>query len=300
MAEHILHGPDSEQWTVPEGVTEVTIECWGGEGGDGNGDTDDGAGGGGGYVKGDLSVTPGETLHLVAGGDAYRGEDSGGFPNGGSGDVRGTNMEYQLVESGGGGGSSHVMQGGSDRQNDVVIGAGGGGGGAAVSSGGGATNYDDGKRGGHANGGDAPDTIEYEGGQGGESSKSDPTIGEDGNQEKKTKDGDAYLGASGGGGGGFNAGSRGIVDITFSRNDLNATGGGAGEQYTLGVTNVTTKDNENTGNGKVKITYTEPVTVKYWDGSKWVSGRLKYWDGSKWVMANEISNFDGSQWQTTS
>jgi len=62
----------NESFIVPSGVTEITVELWGGggSGGSGCGNSAGGSGGGGGYVKATLSVTPGETLTIRVGGGA--------------------------------------------------------------------------------------------------------------------------------------------------------------------------------------------------------------------------------------
>lgn len=63
----------STTWTVPPGVTEITVEGWGGGGAGGgvvgrNSRTLGGSGGGGGaYAKSILPVTPGETLQISVG-----------------------------------------------------------------------------------------------------------------------------------------------------------------------------------------------------------------------------------------
>jgi len=69
----------NESFVVPSGVTEITVELWGGGGSGGaalnGGDSNtavSGAGGGGGYVKATLSVTPGETLTIRVGGGGWQ------------------------------------------------------------------------------------------------------------------------------------------------------------------------------------------------------------------------------------
>ena len=68
----------NESFVVPDGVTEITVELWGGGGSGGvaakGGDSNtavSGTGGGGGYVKSTLLVTPGETLTVRVGGGAW-------------------------------------------------------------------------------------------------------------------------------------------------------------------------------------------------------------------------------------
>jgi len=95
-----------QSWTVPAGVTRVTVEAWGAQGGSGAiYGTSVGAGGRGAYVRGTLTVTPGSVLDILVG---QAGGSSGG-PHGN--------------ENGGGGGSFVV-----ERTGDLpLIIAGGGG-----------------------------------------------------------------------------------------------------------------------------------------------------------------------------
>lgn len=63
--------PGTHSFTVPAGVTQITVEVWGagGRGGDtaGNGRRNAGGGGGGAYARSTLVVTPGTTLTLRVG-----------------------------------------------------------------------------------------------------------------------------------------------------------------------------------------------------------------------------------------
>jgi hypothetical protein len=58
-------------FTVPAGVTSITVECWGGGGGGGNASTNNtgnaGGGGGGAYARSVLTVTPGTGYAVVVG-----------------------------------------------------------------------------------------------------------------------------------------------------------------------------------------------------------------------------------------
>jgi hypothetical protein len=107
-----LHG-----FTVPMGVTRVTIQATGAQGGNG--------GGRGGVVTATIAVTSGETLTVAVGGEGdwfgpagANGGGVGGFRAGDS----------YLGVGGGGGGASDVRQGGVALENRVVVAAGGGGG----------------------------------------------------------------------------------------------------------------------------------------------------------------------------
>src|SRR5438552_2943438 len=111
-------GPDTETFTytgsadtfvVPAGVTTLTVEAWGGEGGPSSGTP---VGGLGGYIKADIAVTPGETLDLGVGG--------GGTTNG-FGAFGGGAPSSAVDGAGDGGGLSHVSRSGTFL---VVAGAG--------------------------------------------------------------------------------------------------------------------------------------------------------------------------------
>jgi hypothetical protein len=98
-------------FTVPSGVTNITVKAWGAGGGAGGGGTSDagGAGGGGGFVQGNLTVIPTEELAIRIGGGGAGG--SLGLPPG----------------AGGGGGYSGLFR--SSTPLAIAGGGGGGGGG---------------------------------------------------------------------------------------------------------------------------------------------------------------------------
>lgn len=130
------HTGDVQSFVVPPGVTQVEIEACGARGGSGGGDVP-GSGGRGARVTATLSVTPGETLSILAGGSGEDGEglkDDGaiggaeGFNGGGQGgSVDGGNDD--AISGAGGGGASDVRQGGTALADRVVVAGGGGGGG---------------------------------------------------------------------------------------------------------------------------------------------------------------------------
>jgi hypothetical protein len=105
--------PGSTTYSVPAGVTSVTVKTWGAGGGGGGASPDriGGNGGGGGYATATFTVTPSETLTVRVGG-------GGG---GGTGYNTGTNSG----NGGGGGGYSGVLR----STTPLIIAAGGGGGG---------------------------------------------------------------------------------------------------------------------------------------------------------------------------
>lgn len=119
-------------FTVPSGVSTVTVKAWGAGGGGGNGSSSTGkggAGGGGGYAQADISVTGGESLSISVGtgGTSGTGSSQGGNGGGFSAVLRSTTY---LVQAGGGGGG-----GGSLGTSSGDGGAGGAGGGATAANG---------------------------------------------------------------------------------------------------------------------------------------------------------------------
>jgi hypothetical protein len=137
----------TDTWTVPEGVTQVTIQAAGGGGG-GIGDR---RGGNGAFVEVDVAVTPGQTFAQVASGAGLspapgatftvgvggagvgRGNNNGGAGGAGASIVRGIDAATLLVIAGGGGGAGRLADGGDAGQTD---GSGGNGGGALAGAGG--------------------------------------------------------------------------------------------------------------------------------------------------------------------
>lgn len=96
-----------QTWTVPAGICTVQIEAWGAKGGGSNA-------GNGAYVKGEFSVTPGETLNIMVGqmgGLTNQGNYVGGG-GGGTFVYRNVNDPFPLVAAGGGGGKSEHATGG--------------------------------------------------------------------------------------------------------------------------------------------------------------------------------------------
>lgn len=118
----------STSWTVPAGVTSVTIKTWGGGGGGGagNGGTGSGgAGGGGGYAKIVSTVTAGDALNISVGSGGTRGNGTGlGGDGGGLSSVTNTTTATLLVKAGGG-------AGGGGSRGSGTGGAGGAGGGSS-------------------------------------------------------------------------------------------------------------------------------------------------------------------------
>lgn len=124
----------AELFTVPAGVTAVSIEALGAAGGDGyNADdpaaTVKGLGGPGGSVTATLAVTPGQQLHIRVGGRGANatsaGPGAGGFNGGGAG---ADSMYNPMYFGAGGGGASDVRLAGDALADRIVVAGGGGGG----------------------------------------------------------------------------------------------------------------------------------------------------------------------------
>lgn len=111
-------------WEVPAGVTSVTFDLYGAQGGS-QADTSRSAPGGlGAHVHTPFRVHPGQVLMIVVGGTPAPNSVVGGFNGGGS--ATGRTGRYS-VSGGGGGGATDVRISGS-RLADRVLVAGGGGG----------------------------------------------------------------------------------------------------------------------------------------------------------------------------
>lgn len=231
---------------VPSGVEEITIHCYGAQGGG----AQDAIGAYGGYVGGTLPVIPGETVYITVGGQGS-GSDvvgllDGGFNGGGS--AYGGNISDAYAASGGG--ASDVRLGGPGLAGRKIVGGGGGGAGQhdLITTQGG--------EGGGLQGGDGTTSGSYTGGGGGTqlaggagdttSNYSNPgTFGFGGNQ---TGDAGGWN-ACGGGGGYYGGGSGGA---------LGAGGGGGSGFADATATNVTMQSGFRPGNGLVEITYLAP------------------------------------------
>ncbi len=254
----------AQSWTVPTGVTSISIECWGAEGSDPTGSCN-GEGGLGGYAEGVLSVTPGETLNIYVGGRT--GYNGGGVGGGGEGDC-GTGPD-----GGNGGGASDIRQGGTALTNRVIVAGGGGGGGAEYgtcscsSMGGDAGNGgglsgtpgsagNDGSCSGRGGDGGGAGTSSS-GGAGGASYNTGqcrpPENGYPGSLGTGGTGGHGggSAGGAGGGGGGYYGGGGG----GGGHWGAGSGGGGGGSSYIGGVTSGTTSSGVRSGNGMITITY---------------------------------------------
>lgn len=231
-----------QSFTVPAGVTSLTIEAWGAQGGQGTSYTQYTPGKGA-RMKGDFVVIPGQVLKVLVGQLGPSGTNDGG---GGGGTFVVTSNNTPMIIAGGGGGSSYSGSG-----NDAVTsnsgnaGANGGSGGSGGS--GGTSSGCSGAGGGlNSDGGNGPSCSSscnggksfVNGGNGGcTSNNCEGGYGGGG--------GTHGSGWGGGGGGGYSGGG--------ASTSSQYGGGGAGS-YNNG-TNQSNSPGVKTGDGKVSFTY---------------------------------------------
>lgn len=214
----------TETYTVPDGVTLISIEAKGSKGLDGS----PAVGGNGAIMYGEFDVNPGDVITVYAGGN------SAGIKAGGDGSwAENTTTGTLLIVAGGGGGATHSKVGaGAPTTNDGT---------ASISHDG----YTDGAPGTGGNGGGAGTGAWGTGGGGGWLSAGSAGLGSPGGAMPcKGSYGTTY---AGGAGGGYSGG--GGVDMGPG---WGTGGGGAGGSYNIGET----QDNvaaANAGLGEVTI-----------------------------------------------
>ena len=240
-----------QSFTVPFGISQVTIAAAGAQGG-----SSGATGGLGGSVTAAIPVIQNEPLAVFVG--QMPNVNSGGFGGGGNALTGGG--------GGGGGGASDVREGGTALSNRVIVAGGGGGGSAAGplqggAGGLGATAGQDGltapaigaAQGGGGGGGGAV-SAGGNGGIGGADPLGSP--GTNGLAGTLGVGGDAGGSFAGGGGGGYFGGGGGATGGSDGRDGFAGSGtGGGGSSYAepsaIGVTN----QGGNAGNGRVTISW---------------------------------------------
>lgn len=229
-----------QTWTVPAGVTQIYVDISGAQGGAAYG-----GGGGGAELTGTISVTPGETLHIIAGGVGQNGARYSAGAGGGGGSFIYTTPDQDgiLAAAGGGGGAgSNTFQSAANTGTSGTAGENGGGAGGSAGNGGSA---------GTAGGGGG--LLTNGGGSGGGQSVAAGASGGPG----------GYYGAGGfGGGGGTNgyagAGGGGYSGGGGGTYNGNNGGGGGGGSYFSGT--LTGAVNTHGGNGVVTLYYPSNLT----------------------------------------
>jgi hypothetical protein len=233
-----------QQFTVPHGVSSLTIIASGASGEQTEGPSENGTPGG--RIRAMISVTPGEALVVFVGGEGGLTYGEGGFNGGGSGDCEPSRNE---CFSGGGGGASDVRQGGDQLSNRVIVAGGGGGwgGGAAYVSSmiGGVGGLGGGKTAGAGEAGAVPPygegggggTQSY-GGQGGLRGSASGGCNTDGSNGELGIGGAggaasycAFFGGGGGGGGYYGGGGGGSGGFIYPQAEGTGGGGGGGSSF---------------------------------------------------------------------
>ncbi|MCB0400778.1 MAG: HYR domain-containing protein [Flavobacteriales bacterium] len=237
-----------DSWVVPAGITNVTIEARGAQGGNNNTSTI--SPGLGAIMIGDFTVTPGATLSILVGEQPATTDGNGG--GGGTFVVDASNSP--LIVAGGGGGSSQTTDS-PDKHGNITTtggtGAAGGGTGGTAGNGGniGASGFQSGAGGGLlTNGADGWTTntggLSFLNGGSGGTTNGTARGGFGGGGS-----GSSYV--VGGGGGGYSGGGSG--------GNTSAGVGGGGASYNAG-TNPNNTGGANTGHGMVIISWST-VTV---------------------------------------
>jgi len=267
-----------QNYTVPCGVTNLTIDAFGASGANGapgGSNAIGGQAGLGSHVQGRLNVSANQTYIVMVGGQGVN--EVGGFNGGGTGGS---------LSAGGGGGATDIRMNTGIASRILVAGGGGGGGRGGCES-----NTSLGGNGGNGGGGaggdgiDAPTLNGFAGGgrggvgtQGGDSGLGcGGFLGTPGSNASSNTGGTGGNGATcccfsfpsipggGGGGGGYFGGGGGgggsAGTINCSGNDKGAGGGGAGGTNHVDnfFTDAFIENGVNNGNGFVVFSYENPI-----------------------------------------
>ncbi|MET9958084.1 Ig-like domain-containing protein [Streptomyces sp. NPDC006326] len=269
--------PGTDSFTVPAGVSSVTVDLYGAEGGSAAGyvapnPPNTGAPGGlGGHTHATLAVTPGQVLQLTLGaagipGSSRRGEYArpGGYGHGaGGGGAHGG--------GGSGGGASDLRVGAFGPAERILVAGGGGGAGNGGpqlhgGAGGGLTGEPggqaEGPQGSGVSGGGATQTAHGTGspnsqlgGPGGAGGDTDPNTGLP-NPGSGGAGGNGGRGGNGGGGGGGGWFGGGGGSGGGNPDNLPAAGGGGGSAYAAPTATAVSLDSGvNRGNGRAVISW---------------------------------------------
>jgi uncharacterized delta-60 repeat protein len=244
-AVNLSHTGGSQDWTVPAGITSVSVTLTGAKGGRGSNDGpgEGGNSGTGGRVTGSLAVTPGELLTAHVGGAGQNGSfatNTGGGAGGSYGGARGGHAGGVGGSGGGGGGGGAAIL---FRGSTVLAAAGGAGGGGGA---GGSTEWLFSDNQANRNG-----LSGYTGGYVSVSSGSsgaDRGAGNDG-------------GGGGGGGGGYPRGGAGGSLRKNGNNNTGGNGGSAGENFSSGLTSASASYTAVSGDASIALSFALPATV---------------------------------------
>lgn len=267
-SDHFSATGTAQQWTVPVGVTQLTVTLAGGAGGESAGVTGSNSsgateGGPGGLVTATIAVTSQDVLTVIAGGKGAdglaTGPAAGGY--GGGADAGGIAGTGDYASGGGGGGGTFLFDG----QGRLLIAVGGGGGGgtdmglphhggAGGSTGAGAASVDTTDA--ATNGGGATTSAPGAGGSpggqpGSGSATTSPTSLARGGQGRAS----IYASGGGGGGGYWGGGGGGWI----SNNVVSGAGGGGSAFIPNGAADVSAPRGGNTGAGYVSVSYANHI-----------------------------------------
>lgn len=229
----------NEQWTVPGGVTTITADVYGAQGGSFGKDFT--MGGFGGRATSPLPVTPGEVITLAvggAGGSVVGGCHSPGVPFGGFNGGGAGAAYVKCPDGAGGGGASDIRLGGAEIEDRVLIAGGGGG---SVNQRSSSVPHNGGAGGGLVGGTGIPAAR---GGGAGGTQDSGGANGLGGNG----------FGSGGGGGGGYFGGEGGITKVW---DDYPSGGGGSG----YGPAGTVFETGVHAGNGLIQISFADTATT---------------------------------------
>jgi len=221
----------THSFTPPAGVTNVTVECWGGGGCSGNntGHLARGGGGGGSYTGGSITVVPGVPINVIVGAGGIYNDNNTTTDNGGQSSV-----------------GQIVAKGGSRGIIDNNVSANGGAGGTVSTNPGGVAAFISFPGG---NGGNGYVGGNKGGGGGGGESASASGAGNPGGNGAKGAGGAGGNGNAGGGDGGRGSNNDGSPN-SIDGNNPGGGGGGRGDEK---------GDNTNGGNGQIIISWTIPA-----------------------------------------
>jgi hypothetical protein len=243
----------AQPFVVPAGVTQVTIEAWGAEGGGADGVANGGLGG---YATGTVAVQPGDTLNVRVGGMPQG--TTGGYNGGGD-----AGPAQPLYAAGAGGGATDIRQGGDGLKNRIVV-AGGGGGGAVDDDlgplGSGLVDAADVSGGGGGGPSGATGSLcTYTACGGGGRAHTGGTAGADSACASGGRRGSGGAGCGGGGGGGyFGGGGGGFTDTDccgLGVIPLDGSGGGGSGHVTPAATGAVDHTGLQFGDGLVRISF---------------------------------------------
>ncbi len=226
-----------QYWTVPDGVTEVTMSVAGAQGAS---SVTSSPGGSGGRITGTVQVSPGQDFDVHVGGRGSDITEDGGWPNGGDGG------QTAGSDGKGGGGGSWIVTSGGPMTSALLVAAGGGGASSASNRPGGAGGFFAGS---DATNGPATGATQFVGGSGHEAGDTDGQgFGGDGQDTGSSVEG------GGGGGGGWRGGGSSTSGTAGS---IGGGGGGSG-WVAAGVTELQIEDGTRIGHGQIVISWSVP------------------------------------------